>query len=248
MTVLIILSSSEFQPFFSFFSFFKKIVSLKGTELLEELAAKVKRLEERGSIIQDERLSLFSKAMGRSSGKHSVASRFIDETYGHRCLFCGETNDVTKAHIVAANKNADYSVFCKPLYRDDLDVKSPRNFIPLCGTDGKEGTCHNEFDKYLMTLIYNPFEGKFAVRCLRESFPKFQLCDGRVVHVDANLPPYRRLLAWRTRKCIMEHQYLIRGQVSEWIQLCNFSEDSHSIADAADANAETESISKESEL
>jgi hypothetical protein len=203
-------------------------------------------MEERNSIAQDDRIYFFSKAMPKSSGKHSIASRILDAAYGPRCLFCDETNDVTKAHIVAGNKDVDYSVFSKPNYIDNLDVKSPRNFIPLCGTDGKEGTCHNEFDKYLMTLLYNPLQGTFEVRCLRDSFPKYDLCHGRVVHIDLSNPPYRRLLAWRTRKCILEHQPMIRGEVNEWLLLCNFSENSHSIANAAESV--TENDSKESEI
>ena len=41
-------------------------------------------------------------------------------------------------------------------YVDELDSKSKRNFIPLCGTKGQAGTCHNEFDNYGITLLYNP--------------------------------------------------------------------------------------------
>mmetsp|Transcript_24976 Transcript_24976/g.34336 ORF Transcript_24976/g.34336 Transcript_24976/m.34336 type:complete len:206 (-) Transcript_24976:113-730(-) len=194
--------------------------------------------------MQDERLFFFSKAMPKSNVGHSIASKYIDETYGKRCLFCDETNGVTKAHIVAGNRDVDYSVFCQPKYIDNLDVKSPRNYIPLCGTDGKNGTCYNEFDKFLMTLIYNPFQETFEVRCLRESFPKYELCHGRLINVDSKNPPYRRLLAWRTRKCIMEHQSMIRGEVEDWIQLCDFSEKSRSIA----KSTETESNSKKSGL
>ena len=80
--------------------------------------------------------------MPKSSGRQSIASRFTDQRmYGNRCLFCDETSDITKAHIVAGKKRVDYSLFCQPLYIDELDVKSPRNFIPLCGNGGKEGTC-----------------------------------------------------------------------------------------------------------
>ena len=179
--------------------------------------------------------------MPGSSGKHSLASKYIDTKYGKKCLFCGEEdNVVTKAHIVAGNQSVDYSAFSKPAYKDNLDVKSPRNFLPLCGMEGVEGSCHNEFDKYLMTLIYNPIERIFVVRCLRNSFPKYHICNEKIVNVDAANPPYRRLLAWRTRKCIMEHQHLIPpGDVEGWIQLCNFSEQSRSIAQETD-DAEVE--------
>ena len=131
----------------------------------------------------------------------------------------GEKNNVTKAHIVAGNRSVVYSALSKPVYKDELDLKSPRNFLPLCGVvDGVEESCHNEFDKYLMTLIYNPIERIFVVRCLRSSFPKYHICNEKIVNVDAANPPYRRLLVWRTRKCIMEHQNLMPpGEVDGWM-------------------------------
>ena len=62
------------------------------------------------------------------------------------------------------------------------------------------------------------------------------------MNVDAANPPYRRLLAWRTRKCIMEHQYLIPpGEVEGWLQLCKFSEQSRSIAQETD-DGEVEAV------
>ena len=75
------------------------------TERIEALEAKVGTLEIRYSVAQDERLSFFNTAMPKSSGRHSIASRFIVQTYGNRCHFSDETNDVTKSHIVAGNKS-----------------------------------------------------------------------------------------------------------------------------------------------
>ena len=123
----------------------------------------------------DERLSFFSKAMPGSVGNHSEAPRIIDSTYGRKCLFCDETKDITLAHIVAGNMDVKYSVFGKPTYKNNLEIKSARNFLPLCGNAGKEGTCscYNEFDKYLMTLLYQPFENVYRVYCLRRTFPKY---------------------------------------------------------------------------
>lgn len=222
-----------------------------GTERIEALEAKVDTLELRTTIMQDERLSFFSKAMPGSIGRHSEASRIINNTYGRRCLFCDETNDVSNAHIVAGNTDVNYSAFCKPKYKDNLEVKSARNFLPLCGAEGKDGTCHNEFDKYLMTLLYQPFEGVYRVYCLRKTFPKYSICHDRVVNVDMTIPPYCRLLAWRTRKCIMEHQSLIPRDVDNLIRLSNFSERSHSVAndvaeDDDEEDYEAESHSKQS--
>ena len=214
------------------------------------LRAEVENLRARSFIAQDERIYFFTKGMPGSTGtrKLSIVSKMIQKDYHGRCLFCGEEKNVTKAHIVAGNSNVDYSPFSKPKYRDDLDVSSPRNYIPLCGTDGMDGTCHNEFDKYLMTLLYNPFEKVFKIYCLRENFPKYEQCHLRVVNVSPTFPPYCRLLAWRSRKCIMEHEYLISAEIVSWIEMCNFSEKSHSIVNEAAEDVDTESNSKESGL
>jgi len=215
------------------------------------LRAELENFRARSFIAQDERLYFFSKAMPESIGsnKNSIVSRTIQKDYHGRCLFCGEEMNVTKAHIVAGNNKVDYSPFSTPTYRDDLDVNSPRNFLPLCGNDGMDGTCHNEFDKFLMTLLYNPFEKVFKVYCLRKSFHKYNQCHLRVVNVSPTYPPYCRLLAWRTRKCVIEHQWMIPGEVDEWIRLSTFSEKSHSMVDETETiEKDTESNSKESGL
>jgi hypothetical protein len=97
----------------------------------------------------------FSNAMPKSSGKHSDASNTIRTEYGGRCLFCG-TIGATLAHLLAGNSAVNYASFGCPKYRDDLKIKSPRNFIPLCGSHGQIGTCRNEFDCYKMSLLFNP--------------------------------------------------------------------------------------------
>lgn len=171
--------------------------------------------------------------MPGSSGRHSQASKIIDETYGKTCIFCGEsTGNVTKAHLIAGNKMIDYTPFGIPTYKDDLDVKSARNFLPLCGTEGQEGTCHNEFDKFLMSLLYDPFSGKYSIFCFNTKFSKYTQCHGKEVAVNESFPPYRRILAWRFRKCIQEQQYLIRPEdIDNLLRKCEFSEKSKSVAD-----------------
>jgi hypothetical protein len=154
------------------------------------------------AINSDERLSYFSP-MVRSAGKHSKASAQIRESavFGGCCAFCGTTNNITIAHIVAGSNDIDYSAFNKG-YETPLDVKSARNFLPLCGTLGLQGTCHDEFDRYRITLLYNPFDDVYTIFCLDlNNSPKAGLHNQNIV-VDPNFPPYRRLLAWRTRKCI----------------------------------------------
>jgi hypothetical protein len=73
---------------------------------------------------------------------------------------------------------------------------SARNFLPLCGTEGIYGTCHDEFDKFRITLLYNPLRGVYTIYCLDlVNSPKADL-HLRDINVDPDFPPDRRLLAW----------------------------------------------------
>ena len=191
---------------------------------------RVQKLEKRQAITVDPRLFYFSCVMPKSSGKHSIADHAIDEYYGTRCLFCGSTTNITKAHLVAGNSSLDYSPFCKPHYKSDLNVKSPRNFIPLCGTLGIPGSCHHEFDTYRITLIYNPLEENYRVYSFNPDLPNHSLLHNRIVEVPDECRPYTRLLSWRAKKCILEFGSKVEDNVMDIITLANLSEDSRSIA------------------
>jgi hypothetical protein len=120
------------------------------------------------------------------------------------CAFCETNNNITTAHIVAGSNGVDYTPFCDG-YSTPLDVKSARNFLPLCGTEGLYRGCHDEFDKFRLTLLYNPLGRVYTIYCLDlVNSPKADL-HLKEINVDPNFPPYRRLLAWRTRKCLLEH-------------------------------------------
>lgn len=199
------------------------------------LREEVATLKKRFTTSIDERLSFWSNAVPGSSGKHSVASKFCRATYNKTCVFCGvkdsTTLPVTNAHIVTSGCSS-YAVFGPPQYKDELDVKSPRNFLPLCGTLGRyPGSCQDLFDKYLLTLLYNPFASTYQVWSLREN-EKLDV-DGIPLHekvLTLHHEPYRRLLAWRTRKCINEHGYLLPDGGERLLLASNFSEESRSIA------------------
>lgn len=176
--------------------------------------------------------------MKPSSGKHSLASKKLVEIYHlKRCIVCGETENVTMAHIVAGNKSTCYGSFSTPTYIDDLDVKSPRNFLLLCGSEGAEGTCHNEFDKYLLTLWYNTFSKKYRVMSLNKNWKRY--ADFHNIELILPHQPYRRLLAWRTRYCFQINSFLLAGtNVTELVNSLNLSEESHSIAEPSNIEGE----------
>lgn len=133
------------------------------------------------------------------------------------------------AHIVPGANGVDYSPFCEG-YSTPLDVKSARNFLPLCGTEGIYGTCHDEFDKFRITLLYNPLRGVYTIFCLDlANSPKadLHLTD---INVDPDFPPYRRLLAWRTRKCLLEHGSKMVDKGDALFSMAKFSDGSRSVS------------------
>ena len=209
---------------------------------------RLQKLEKRSDINFDVRLSYWSPAMAKSTGKHSEASKQIKQLYGGVCIICGDVN-ATMAHIVAGNKDVDYAPFGKPYYKDDLDVKSSRNFLPLCGHLGAADTCHNEFNKYLMTILFNPFESSYKVFCFNPQFAKYNTVHNTVINVSAEHPPYLRLLAWRTRMCLNSNLHMISANsttIDTLLELANFSEQSKSIASRRinDSEEDLDSISK----
>ena len=208
-------------------------------ETLElELNTTQKQLNTTQGLIQDPRLSYFSRAMPKSKGSHSTARKQIKNTYGQICLFCGSNVAVTLAHLVAGNEDVDYSAFGIPTYRDNLNFNSARNFIPLCGTLGMDGTCHNEFDQYLITVVHNPFGeagNQYKLQCLRPGFAKYEILNQKIISVKEPYP-YRRLLAWRNRKCLMEHGHLCDNEVRDIVQAGDLSEIANSINDGADGD------------
>ncbi len=151
-------------------------------------------------------------------------------SFDRPCMFCGATINTTNAHIVAGNKTIDYSPFQPPHYKTELNVKSPRNFLRLCGTEGMYNTCYDEFDKFRITLLYNPFEQAYVIFCLDlVNSPKANL-HGQRACVDKDYPPYRRLLAWRSRKCLLEHGSCMEDKGARLLNLSKFSDVSRSVA------------------
>ena len=181
-------------------------------------------------MVVDPRLSFFSVAMAPSSGRPSVANNVLSTKYKGFCVVCRQKSMSVKgtmAHIVAGNSNISYEVFGPPTYKTTLDVKSERNFILLCGTNGDAGSCHNEFDKYLFTILYNPFSKLYNIISLNE---KWQHHDLHGKEIELLHKPYHRLLAWRSRKCYTEHGSSVSAEhMMSALTAANLSEESHSM-------------------
>ena len=204
-----------------------------------ELEATQTRLNTQLSLSQDHRLFFFSTAMPRSKGSHSAASKEAKSLYGSQCLFCGSDEGVTLAHLVAGNPDVDYSAFGPPKYLPNFDYRSVRNFIPLCGTRGQKDTCHDEFDNYFIGVVPVPVGGganQCKLLCLRPNFPKYRELNNKTISFR-NPHPYRRILAWRNRKCLLEHGRLRSdGDIQNALRACDLSEIANSICDGDNNN------------
>lgn len=166
-----------------------------------------------------------AKKMFTNNGKHPLT-----------CIICGVSDSITMGHIISSGHD-NYDIFSTKMkgdhqpppgwrpYKNDLDVFSYRNFIPLCGTDGMSGSCHNAFDKHLIFIRYDPFQKSFHMGCSRgtnEPSEKFTKLDNIQLVPPGRWSPYIRLLAWRARKCGTEcgftpdfKQFETMNQISE---------------------------------
>jgi hypothetical protein len=190
----------------------------------------LEKLEKQNLIAKDSRMFYFGPMKPPSSGKHSIADRNIREIYGGQCVLCASSENVTMAHIVSGSSRSDYGPFNPPKYKSAVDVKSVRNFLPLCGTDGVSDSCHNQFDKYLVTLLYDPTNTSYTVFSLNKAWEKHSQVHLKSVQLPSQ--PYRRLLAWRTRYCFMINASALDDgfDVPAFVDMIDFSEKSHSIA------------------
>ena len=192
----------------------------------EELSLAVRTLQNNEALRGDKRLFFFGPAADSSHGNHSVADGIIDEWYGKKCVICG-ADGATRAHIVSGRVTTDFESFGPPTYSDALDVKSHRNFIPLCGTLGEKGSCHDAFDRFLITILYNEIAGKYVCYCIApvKEFTRRDQVHLKELNMHSDHQPYKRLLAWRTRKGFIEHSYWVSGEdVGNLVGIVDLSE------------------------
>ena len=98
-------------------------------------------------------------------------------------------------------------------YINEVDPKSAGNFLPLCGIKGVKGTCHNEFDKYSIALLYNTLKSRYFLYCFNTGFAKYEALHNKTVIVNMDCPPYRRLLAWRARRCAQVNAFFAQRRI-----------------------------------
>ena len=217
----------------------------------DALELEIQKLRADNETNVDSRLKFFTSAVGGS--EKSLNSKFRDSFnnfYGNKCLFCDSSNNLSRAHLVVGRKNSsdfDYDDFGKKKgYKTNIEVDSMRNYILLCGNRGMRDTCHDDFDNYLVTLLYNPLTKQYLVYHLNPQSPRQVRIQHKVVNVPLNesVRPYTRLLSWRTRSCLLQHAYLRKFEdVNTIVRLSEISEESKSVGnqdDDDDVNNEEE--------
>ena len=134
--------------------------------------------------------------------------------YWTSCLMCGatatSTRPITEAHIIHGVKGHNYDYFSTASgFKDDLDVKSARNYVPLCGTynTGDLTCCHQKFDAFKATILWNPLTQAYYL-FYPQPHRDGETRHGSALTIPPQYAPYRRLLAFRAYKCgLVCHDY-----------------------------------------
>ena len=119
-------------------------------------------------------------------------------------LFCGRADEkplrISMAHLVSSGGD-DYSQLNVHGEEDNVNPRSPRNLIPLCGTHRAIGSCHHLFDNQAIALMYNTLKQGYGLHCFtpNEGIKEYQEVALKVPH---SCRPYQRVLNARAKACL----------------------------------------------
>jgi hypothetical protein len=183
----------------------------------------IEQLSVESRCVSDPRLFFYSGVLKSKNGSHKTADKF-HEKYAS-CVFCGREDNLTMAHLICeldpvTKDIINFSFFGKPTYRDDIDTKSPRNFLRLCGTKGEQGTCHDLFDCFKLSLIYDQFNKDYVIF----SIDKNHNLNNKRIRLDEEFPPYRRLLCWRFKRALVLYACVLGPEAPKICDAIDFSE------------------------
>ena len=186
-----------------------------------------------------------------TDAKNNAKDRFTDGgKFALRCVICNSFDlpgtPIAIAHIVSSAMS-DYGDFgVENGYKDDLDVFSVRNYMPLCGAHGQEGTCHDAMDKHLIHIRCDSLSSSYHVDCAKEAPQHFHDLSELALTTPPGWNPYRRLLAWRSRKCGTEYGFT--PDFGRFEAMNQISENSNSVGDADDDESASTAIAGTSEM
>ena len=122
------------------------------------------------------------------------------------CLFCcradGKPFRISMAHLVLSGGD-DYSQLNVHGEEDNVNPRSPRNLIPLCGTHRAIGSCHHLFNNQAIALMYNTLKQGYGLHCFtpNEWIKEYQEV---ALMVPYSCRPYHRVLNDRARACMKD--------------------------------------------
>eukprot|EP00439_Symbiodinium_sp_Y106_P072346 s1030_g13.t1 len=166
--------------------------------------------------LKDPNLSVFAQTTGQGTeGIPKQVKANIRKTYGNRCAFCGLSETVLTsekkprklscAHLSPHVKNFNQG------FKGKFQVTSERNFLLLCGSHGKTGSCRDGFDSHRLALLPACLERKWTLLSCYSS-GKFRTEEGNVPqrHQPAfqeftERMLYNRVLATRLHKFYVEN-------------------------------------------
>lgn len=208
----------------------------------------IEKMKRKSELDADPRFKIFTAAVGGSTISLKSAYRVeFNEHYQNKCLFCNSSSNLSRAYLVVGSKDDTiYADIRKDRgYKTDLEVDVMKNFILLCGSHGANDTCHDDFDKYVVTLIYNPLTKEYLVFHLDPTTSRQRSIHLKVVNVpdDEKVRRYHRLLSCRTRYCLHHHSYLKKSSDAESIvALSRMSEESRSVSHENEEEGATISV------
>ena len=213
-----------------------------------ELKEKVDELLTRDRLRSDPRLKYFTAAVPSSKGRHSTADKDIDSWYKKQCIICANgsrfSGTVTRAHLVVGVSSPEYNYkeFNPPNYNTSLDPNCSKNFIPLCGTKGTHGCCHDAFDKFKLTIIHNVLLNTYTCYCFTTD-DELMKYHGKTLTVHENHSPYKRLLAWHARYAISQNPEYVQkhGGIKNVDQLLDIIDASEDLGSIGETNAASSS-------
>ena len=158
------------------------------------------------------------KVFDETSGHKTVAPTDEMKTrikQRYRCAFCGarKTKEmpVTCAYLTKRSGKYDQG------FPVGFDLQSDRNFIYLCGTKGRVGTCHDGFDTHLLALLPGVLDQPWKVISCYEHFTRHeegaklpQLHDPFFSGFQPGML-YNRVLSTRLRKFCQQNETQCRS-------------------------------------
>ena len=87
---------------------------------------------------------LFNPKDDKTCVASSKLAKYVRDKFSSQCCVCGSQENVTVAHILKRKEDC-------LILQLQWDAS---NFIALCGTEGQRGTCHNLFDKEMMSFAH----------------------------------------------------------------------------------------------